>query len=538
MQTIGVDQLKHQKHADDVGSLAQPTKTLWVGNLPNDSDLKDKLMGIFTMDSEKPEIILKKSPRGSKKGYAFVNYSNVSTAIEALKKVEGTVIGGKRVLIHYQSLHPSKIGKAALWVGSIPSDFKHDDLIELFKPYGNNAVSPIRNTSRGAFAFVNFSSELDAQRAFSDLNGFNVGSGSLVVHFQHSSSTSTSSSTRSRSSSGSESVSISSHVSSPIIPEKTGYAMIHNIVLHSLPYDSTTIVHAISSLLSSSDIVLQTHKQPDGILVVHGLQNHVFVNMVLAVRGCHLELLVPSSTIHNAYVAKFALRIHAILESANLCLTPCPIIPEVPNVALKLRCIELTEAVRNRRLAFIDTYAFEVAVLALEKSSCSLECGIIESLFSIVFDDLPFVSNGARLQVIAALCGLKSSNSMRLEVIAAHWLSMLPSRRPAISYQISILVKFAEQMSYSPDVETFLRGRSHISDLETMAGFFADVVSLEKVYAPSSLSSTVTSVSSPIHSVPQRIGSWSSQTSSSSIASTNDTFESQVSALDFDSLCL
>eukprot|EP01029_Cantina_marsupialis_P025865 TRINITY_DN685_c6_g1_i1.p1 TRINITY_DN685_c6_g1~~TRINITY_DN685_c6_g1_i1.p1 ORF type:complete len:1044 (+),score=362.05 TRINITY_DN685_c6_g1_i1:116-3247(+) len=190
LREFEVAHLGHCEDANDVGSNVVQSEVLWIGNLPAEISvhgLRTLLENHLAVDDIPCEIIMKNSSFGKRLPYAFARFRSVADAARVKTFTHDTELAdtGKRLIIHYQCQHPSTVGESVLWVGSIPKRRNHDDLVELFSPYGINAVSPIRLSSKGRFAFVNFAKESDAKRCAAELSARKAwGACSLEIRLQ------------------------------------------------------------------------------------------------------------------------------------------------------------------------------------------------------------------------------------------------------------------------------------------------------------------------------------------------------------------
>jgi len=94
------------------------SKDLFVGNLAPSCSEKDLIL-LFKAHGtvEKVEYMWHKSgpSRGQPKGFAFVEFANVTQAIAALKALDGTMVRGRRLAVRYSARDStSQTGQSAL----------------------------------------------------------------------------------------------------------------------------------------------------------------------------------------------------------------------------------------------------------------------------------------------------------------------------------------------------------------------------------------------------------------------------------------
>ncbi|XP_022956498.1 nucleolin-like [Cucurbita moschata] len=143
---------------------------VFVGGL--DKDVKEEdLKKVFSAVGEVTEVRLMMNPQTKKnKGFAFLRFATVEEAKRAVSELKNPVINGKQC-----GVTPSQ-DSDTLFLGNICKTWKKDVLKEKLKHYGVDNVEDLtlvedsnnEGLNRG-FAFLEFSSRLDAMDAFKRL---------------------------------------------------------------------------------------------------------------------------------------------------------------------------------------------------------------------------------------------------------------------------------------------------------------------------------------------------------------------------------
>ncbi|EKX74089.1 polyadenylate-binding protein, putative [Theileria equi strain WA] len=121
---------------------------------------------------------------GVSKGYGFVHYDTEESAKEAIEKVNGMVIGGKKVevspFIKKQDRDPASVDVFTnLYVRNFPVSWDEEALKQFLDKYGEITSMMIKEDGKGRkFAFVNFAEPEMAKEAVEALNGTKLEEGS------------------------------------------------------------------------------------------------------------------------------------------------------------------------------------------------------------------------------------------------------------------------------------------------------------------------------------------------------------------------
>jgi len=118
---------------------------------------------------------------GLSKGYGFVHFETNEAADNAIKRVNGMLLNGKKVFVGHHVPRKERQSKAEelranftnVFVKNLEPSVTTDELRELFEKYGkvtSAAVSADENGASKGFGFVNFDHHDDAARAVDELN--------------------------------------------------------------------------------------------------------------------------------------------------------------------------------------------------------------------------------------------------------------------------------------------------------------------------------------------------------------------------------
>jgi polyadenylate-binding protein len=162
---------------------------LYVTNLPRSMNA-DKLVSLFVPFGQISKVVIHVE-------YSLVYYADVTSAITAIKNMDGYLIEGKRLAVRRYDFCPSQtnaaehalsqsadnpmkeIDMANLYVGSIPPVVTADQLVELFRPFGQIVQS--RLFHHKGYGMVRYGSSLSAAAAIDHMDGYQIGGSALVV---------------------------------------------------------------------------------------------------------------------------------------------------------------------------------------------------------------------------------------------------------------------------------------------------------------------------------------------------------------------
>ncbi|KAI5009609.1 hypothetical protein ZWY2020_011746 [Hordeum vulgare] len=159
---------------------------LYVANLPRTVNA-DKLVELFMPFGQISKVIINLE-------YSLVFYADVASAIKAVERMDGYLIGGKRLVVrrsdsscatdgaeHASSQSAAKpmreIDMANLCVASIPPTMTGDQLVELFRPFGQIVQSRM---FRG-YGMVRYENPSSAAAAIDHMDGYLIGGSTLAV---------------------------------------------------------------------------------------------------------------------------------------------------------------------------------------------------------------------------------------------------------------------------------------------------------------------------------------------------------------------
>ena len=117
---------------------------------------------------------------GQSKGYGFVQFSEETSANDAVDSLNGKLVNGKRIFvglfIRRQERQPniSLSNYTNVYVKNLPKEFTHNDLLQEFGPFGTITSAVIMRDNDGiskCFGFVNYGESECAAEAVKSLNG-------------------------------------------------------------------------------------------------------------------------------------------------------------------------------------------------------------------------------------------------------------------------------------------------------------------------------------------------------------------------------
>uniref|UniRef100_A0A453DHL8 RRM domain-containing protein n=1 Tax=Aegilops tauschii subsp. strangulata TaxID=200361 RepID=A0A453DHL8_AEGTS len=175
--------------AVQVSPIASPEinkSRLYVTNLPRTVNA-DKLVELFVPFGQISKVMINLE-------YSLVFYADVASAIKAVERMDGYLIGGKRLVVrrsdsscptdgaeHASSQSAAKptreIDMANLCVAGIPPTMTGDQLVELFRPYGQIVQSRM---FRG-YGMVRYENPSSAAAAIDHMDGYLIGGSTLAV---------------------------------------------------------------------------------------------------------------------------------------------------------------------------------------------------------------------------------------------------------------------------------------------------------------------------------------------------------------------
>lgn len=114
------------------------------------------------------------------KGYGYVHYETQEEADQAVAKVNGMLLNGKKVFVgpfkpkKERSAEESKQKFTNIFVKNLDTAFTQEQLAQKFSEFGKTTSAVIMTNEKGeskGFGFVNFENPEDAQKAVETLNG-------------------------------------------------------------------------------------------------------------------------------------------------------------------------------------------------------------------------------------------------------------------------------------------------------------------------------------------------------------------------------
>ena len=109
-------------------------------------------------------------------GYAYVNFSNVNDAKQAMEMLNYAPLNGKPMRIMYSQRDPSqrKSGVGNIFIKNLDKSIDNKELHDTFAQFGNITSAKIMSDSQGlskGFGFVQFDTEEAAQKAIEKVHG-------------------------------------------------------------------------------------------------------------------------------------------------------------------------------------------------------------------------------------------------------------------------------------------------------------------------------------------------------------------------------
>eukprot|EP00798_Chlamydomonas_sp_ICE-L_P024446 gene24446-10046_t len=156
---------------------------LFVGDLP--ADITDaQLYNAFCTSGQCSDVrIMWDHTTGRSKGYGFVSFHIKEDADNALVKMHGSLIGGRKIRCgwaqhklddcsttpDHDSIDRADPSNTNVYVGNIPPEWVEHELTNHFSVYGNIAV--VKLHKKGGYGFVKFCAHESAVKAIVDLQG-------------------------------------------------------------------------------------------------------------------------------------------------------------------------------------------------------------------------------------------------------------------------------------------------------------------------------------------------------------------------------
>uniref|UniRef100_A0ACD5XD21 Uncharacterized protein n=1 Tax=Avena sativa TaxID=4498 RepID=A0ACD5XD21_AVESA len=164
---------------------------LYVSNLPRSTNA-DKLVNLFVPFGQISKVVMNVE-------YSLVYYADVASAIAAVKRMDGYLIDGKRLVVKGSDLCPGQLARspnaaehalpqsagktmkeidmANVFVGAIPSSVTGDQLVELFRPFGQI----VQARAFHGYGMVRYDNPSSAAAAIDHMDGYQIGASTLVV---------------------------------------------------------------------------------------------------------------------------------------------------------------------------------------------------------------------------------------------------------------------------------------------------------------------------------------------------------------------
>ncbi|KAL6844334.1 hypothetical protein ACP4OV_026007 [Aristida adscensionis] len=178
-----------QQSPHSVTNPAQETNKsrLYITNLPQ-SMTADKLVNLFMPFGQIDRVVMNVE-------YSFVRYADVRSVAKAIYHMDGYLIEGKRLVVKASEPCPTdavdhtfsqsgckpmkEIDMANLFIGSVPSTVTADQLVELFRPFGE--IVQARKFHSDSYGMVRYANPSSAAAAIDHMDGYQIGGSTLVV---------------------------------------------------------------------------------------------------------------------------------------------------------------------------------------------------------------------------------------------------------------------------------------------------------------------------------------------------------------------
>ncbi|KAL3316619.1 hypothetical protein Ciccas_004737, partial [Cichlidogyrus casuarinus] len=153
------------------------TKTLFVGNLNSNTIAKEELRKIFNKYGEIIEIDIKNQANQMGTSYAFVQYTDIKSVVEALKEQESVRVSDKPVKLGFGKSQPTSV----VWLDNLAPEITETHLSRHFSKYGR--LNYVLVDERSFRSLLFFDSVDFAQRCVNDIRGRNFMNRRVQVDF-------------------------------------------------------------------------------------------------------------------------------------------------------------------------------------------------------------------------------------------------------------------------------------------------------------------------------------------------------------------
>ncbi|GJN25998.1 hypothetical protein PR202_gb13889 [Eleusine coracana subsp. coracana] len=160
---------------------------LYITDFPQ-SMTAEKLINLFMRFGQINKVVMKSE-------YTLVYYADVLAATEAIKHLDGYLIEGKRLVVKGSQPTPTiaedhassqscsqpmkEIDMANLYVGGVPLAVTCDQLVELFRPFGE--IVQARKFHSRWYGMIRYANPSSAAAAIDHMHGYQIGGSTLVV---------------------------------------------------------------------------------------------------------------------------------------------------------------------------------------------------------------------------------------------------------------------------------------------------------------------------------------------------------------------
>lgn len=156
---------------------ASQEANIFVKNLDPNIDSRN-LYDTFSIFGHILSCKVSTDAQGGSRGYGFVQYESEDAAKQAIERVNGMLIGGRKVFVgHFLKRdrweQNAEAGDCSVYLRNVPSDWDDVQVQELFAPFGEITSSLVMNDGRSErrYGFINFKEPESAAKAIEALHG-------------------------------------------------------------------------------------------------------------------------------------------------------------------------------------------------------------------------------------------------------------------------------------------------------------------------------------------------------------------------------
>ena len=159
---------------------------VYVGNLSWSLSSDDLKKAFEKFGSIEESTLIQTAVEKRSKGYGFVTFEKAEDAEKAIKAMDGTELGGRKLqvaLAKDRSKEPPNLTDDRVHVGNLPSDYSKEEFVKLLSSFGECKDFDVLDGNGKKFGYATFSSPDDAKKAVESLNASKAGGNVLEVMF-------------------------------------------------------------------------------------------------------------------------------------------------------------------------------------------------------------------------------------------------------------------------------------------------------------------------------------------------------------------